>query len=266
MKRFIFHSAAIITLLVAAPALAGPISFTGGGGMGGGHRPGGRGHGGLDVDAIQNRFEDQLADVMSAYDEGIAGSEDYYSTDDYADLVGKTEWLVDSYDWFLTSVERTIEHIDDYIANANDELIFYDELLAKYEARDDLSETRLTRIVDWITSAQDMLSLRIDLLTYKQTTLEENLATYTTFQTDLTSYLDEIVAAGGGTVTTGDGTDEADAALQALALTGMEGCSALGDGAATAVTPVPEPSAAASLLTIGAAAAWRAYRRRLTGT
>ena len=59
---------------------------------------------------------------------------------------------------------------------------------------DDLSETRLERIVDWITSAQDMLSLRIDLLTYKQTTLEENLTTYTTFQTDLTSYLDEIVA------------------------------------------------------------------------
>lgn len=264
MKSITFHSVAIITLLGAAPALAGPISFAGGGGMGGGHRPGGRGPG-MSVDAVQNRFEDQLADIMSAYDEGVAGSEDYYSTDDYTDLIGETEWLVDSYDWFLTSVERTIEHIDDYIANANDELTFYDELLAKYEARDDLSETRLARIVDWITSAQDMLSLRIDLLTYKQTTLEENLATYTTFQTDLTSYLDEIVAAGGGTATTDDGTDDADATLQALALTGMGGCSALGDGAVTAVTAVPEPSAAASLLTIGAAAAWRAYRRRLAG-
>jgi hypothetical protein len=265
MKPLTFQSVAIIMLLVAAPALAGPISFTGGGGMGGGHRPGGRGHGGLDVDAVQNRFEDQLADIMSAYDEGVAGSEDYYSTDDYTDLIGETEWLVDSYDWFLTSVERTIEHIDDYIANANDELTFYDELLAKYEARDDLSETRLERIVDWITSAQDMLSLRIDLLTYKQTTLEENLTTYTTFQTDLTSYLDEIVAAGGGTATMGDGTDDADAARQALALTSMGGCSALGDGAVTAVTAVPEPSAAASLLTIAAASAWRAYRRRIAG-
>lgn len=264
MKPITFQSAAIITLLVAAPALAGPISFAGGGGMGGGHRPGGRGPG-MSVDAVQNRFEDQLADIMSAYDEGVAGNEDYYSTDDYTDLIGETEWLVDSYDWFLTSVERTIEHIDDYIASANDELTFYDELLAKYEARDDLSETRLERIVDWITSAQDMLSLQIDLLTYKQTTLEENLTTYTTFQTDLTSYLDEIVAAGGGTATTDDGTDDADAALQALALTGMGGCSALGDGAVTAVTAVPEPSAAASLLTIGAAAAWRAYRRRLAG-
>ncbi len=262
MRRFVFHSAAIITLLVAAPAFAGSISFTGGGGMDGSHSHGGRGPG-MSVDAIQNRFEDQLADIMLAYDEGVAGSEDYYTTDEYADLVGKTEWLVDSYDWFLTGVERTIEHIDDYIASANDELTFYDELLAKYEARDDLSETRLARIVDRIASAQDMLSLQIDLLTYKQTTLEENLATYATLQTDLASYLDEIVAAGGGTVTAGDGTDDADAALQAFALTGMGGYAALGDGAVTAVTAVPEPSAAASLLTIGAAVAWQAYRRRL---
>ena len=40
--------------------------------MGGGHRHGGRGQGRLDVDVIQNRFEDQLADIMSAYDEGVA--------------------------------------------------------------------------------------------------------------------------------------------------------------------------------------------------
>lgn len=262
MKRFTFHSAAILLLLAAGPALAAPISFSGGGGMGGGHRHGGRGHGGLDVDVIQNRFEDQLADIMSAYDDGVADSEDYYSSDDYADLVGETEWLVDSYDWFLTSVERTIEHIDDYIASANDDLTFYGELLAKYEARDDLSETRLARIVDWITSAQDMLTLRIETLTYKQTTLEENLATYTTFQTDLTSYLDEIVAAGGGTVATGDGTDDA-AALQALALTGMGGCSAISSGTAPPVTPVPEPSAAAGLIAIAGAAGLRAARRRL---
>jgi MYXO-CTERM domain-containing protein len=262
MKRFTFHSAAILLLLAAGPALAAPISFSGGGGMGGGHRHGGRGHGGLDVDAIQNRFEDQLADIMTAYDEGVADSEDYYSSDDYADLVGETEWLVDSYDWFLTSVERTIEHIDDYIASANEDLTFYGELLAEYEARDDLSETRLERIVDWITSAQDMLTLRIETLTYKQTTLEENLSTYTTFQTDLTSYLDEIVAAGGGTVTTGDETDDADAALQALALTGMGDCSLVSEGTATAVTAVPEPSAAAGLVAIAAAAGLRAYRRR----
>jgi hypothetical protein len=265
MKRFTFHPAAILILFAAGPALAAPISFSGGGGMGGGHRHGGRGHGGLDVDVIQNRFEDQLADIMTAYDEGVAGSEDYYSSDDYADLVGETEWLVDSYDWFLTSVERTIDHIDDYIASANEDLTFYGELLAEYEARDDLSETRLARITDWITSAQDMLTLRIETLTYKQTTLEENLTTYTTFQTDLTSYLDEIVAAGGGTTTTGDETDDADAALQALALTGMGDCAAISDGAVTAVTPVPEPSAAAGFLAIAGAAGWRAYRRRLLG-
>ena len=263
MKRFTFHSAAILLLFAAGPAIAAPISFSGGGGMGGGHRHGGRGHGGLDVDVIQNRFEDQLADIMTAYDEGVAGNEDYYSSDDYTDLVGETEWLVDSYDWFLTSVERTIEHIDDYIASANEDLTFYGELLAEYEARDDLSATRLERIVNWITSAQDMLTLRIETLTYKQTTLEENLSSYTTFQTDLTSYLDEIVAAGGGTVATGDETDDADAALQALALTGMGDCAAISDGAVTAVTPVPEPSAAAGFLAIAGAAGWRAYRRRL---
>lgn len=209
MKRFTFHFAAILLLLAAGPALPAPISFSGGGGMGGGHRHGGRGHGGLDVDVIQNRFEDQLADVMSAYDDGVADSEDYYSSDDYADLVGETEWLVDSYDWFLTSVERTIEHIDDYIAGANDDLTFYGELLAKYEARDDLSETRLARIVDWITSrtrhahsAHRDVDLQADDARRKPRHV-------TTFQTDLTSYLDEIVTAGGGTVTTGDGTDDA---------------------------------------------------------
>lgn len=261
MKRFTIHSAALLLLLAASPALAGTISFAGGGGMGG-QRHGGRGHGGLSVDELQNRFEDQLADVMTAYDDGVASGEDYYSSDDYTDLVGKTEWLVDSYDWFLTGVERTISHIDDYIASANDELAFYDELLAKYEARDDLSETRLARIVDWITSAQDMLTLRVDMLTYKQTTLEENLATYTTFQTDLSSYLDEIVAAGGGSSTTDDSGDDANTALQALALTGMGSCSPLGGTPDAVVNAVPEPSAVASLLTLAGVAAWRARRRR----
>ncbi|MBL9165108.1 MAG: hypothetical protein JNL18_20425 [Planctomycetaceae bacterium] len=257
MTRTLSLTAYLVILFAASPALAGSISFAGGG-----HRHGGRGHGGLDVEVIQNRFEDQLADIMSAYDEGVADDgTDYYSTDDYADLVDETEWLVDRYDWFLTGVERTIEHIDDYVARANDDLTFYADLLATYEARDDLSETRLARIVDWITSAQDMLTLQIETLTEKQATLEENLATYTTFQTDLTSYLDQIVAAGG---TTGDGSDGANAALQALALTGMQTCTPPTTGEAI-VTPVPEPSATAGLVAIIAAAGWRAYRlRRLT--
>lgn len=266
MKRFTFYFAASLVLLAAVPALAGTMSFSAGGNWGGGHRHGGRGHGGLDADSIQDRFEDRLADIQSDYDDGVASGTSYYDSDDYADVVDQTERLVDRYDWFLTGVERTIGHIDDYIARANEDLTFYGELLTKYEARDDLSETRLARIVDWITSAQDMLTLRIETLTYKQTTLEENLATFTTFQADLTSYFDEIVGAGGGTVTTGDGTDDASAALQALALTDMGSCTAAFSGATPSVTAVPEPSAAAGWLAIAGAAGLRACRRRLANT
>ena len=153
MNRFTLHAAAVALIFVAGPVCAGTMSFAGGG-----HRHGGRGHSAPSVDMIQNNFKDRLADIMSSYDDGVADGEDYYSTDAYADLVGETEWLVDRYDWFITGVERTIGHIDDYIARANDDLAFYDDLLADYEARDDLSETRLTRIVDWITTAQDMIS------------------------------------------------------------------------------------------------------------
>ncbi|BBO33052.1 hypothetical protein [Lacipirellula parvula] len=256
MKRLALYSAACILVLASAQASAGTMSFSGNR-MGGGPPHGGPRHGGVSVDAIQSSFEEQLADITSAYDEGVAASEDYYSSDDYSDLVGKTEWLVDSYDWFVTGVERTIGRLDDYIASANDDLAFYDDLLADYEARDDLSETRLNRIVDWINAAQDMLTLQIETLTYKQTSLTEDLANFTTFQTDLTSYLDEIVTAGGGTL-----ADDGDsAALRALAFGEAGGCGSLGAAPPTA-TVVPEPSAAAGLAsailtTIG----WRALRR-----
>jgi hypothetical protein len=256
MKRLTLYSAVSILVFASAQASAGTMSFSENR-MGGGPPHGGPRHGGVSVDAIQSRFEDQLADIMSSYDEGVAGSEDYYSSDDYSDLVGKTEWLADSYDWFVTGVERTIDRLDDYIANANDDLAFYDDLLADYEARDDLSETRLNRIVDWITAAQDMLTLQIETLTYKQTSLTEDLANFTTFQTDLTSYLDEIVAAGGGSLT----TEEDAAALRSLAAREMGGCGSLGAAPPTA-TAVPEPSAAAGIASaILATIGWRAMRR-----
>ncbi|WP_428304151.1 hypothetical protein [Lacipirellula sp.] len=259
MNRFTLYAAATAFIAAAGPALAGTMSFAGNG-MGGGHRHGGRGPGAPSIDAIQSDFEDQFADITSAYDDGVADSEDYYSTDAYADLVGETEWLVDRYDWFVAGVERTIGHIDDYLASANDDLAFYDDLLADYEARDDLSETRLARIVDWITTAQDMISLQIATLTYKQTTLEENLATYTTFQSGLTSYLDEIVTAGGGSVTTGNESEGGSALMLRLAATAGDGCAAPMPVTPVA-TAVPEPSAAALtaiLLTLGG---WRAMRR-----
>jgi hypothetical protein len=215
-----------VIALVAQTAQAGHLGFGGGGpGLGGHHGgfgEGGFGHqdelglfGGLgfDTERLQARFETKFEDLMSDYDTGLADVEDFYSSDEYGDVVDGVEHLVDRYDLFLGGVERSIERLGDFISIANDDLTYYDELIAEYEAREDLSEERLERILDRITNFQERLATKIDFLTEKQTTLSENSASYETFSTDLSTYLTEIVTAGGGTI-----DDSTDDSLDTLAL------------------------------------------------
>ncbi len=262
--------AAIVCLVAASarPAVAASLSlgfsagFAGGGGVHERHSGMfGGGFFGLDhVEAAQARFEDRFADLTATYDDGLAEIEDYYASDDYFDVVDDAQRLVDRYDWFLTGIERTIDHLGDFIESANDRLTFLQELLTDYQARDNLSETRLARIEDWLTGLQDHVQLKIDLLTEQQTTLTENLPTYQEFQTELTTFYDDIVAAGGGTSSDDDDGGSA-AALRAL--------SAVSTDAGCAVMPeldsgsVPEPH---SLVLAGLAATAihgvRRHRRR----
>jgi hypothetical protein len=223
MKRLTITFAVIA--LAAQAAQAGQLGFgLGGLGLGGHH--GGFGHGGglgsfgLDTERIQTRFEDKFADLQSDYDTGVEEIEDFYSSDDYTDVVDGVERLVDRYDLFLSGVERSIERLGDFIEIATDDLAFYDDLIAEYEARDDLSEQRLERILDRLTNFQEHLTTKIDFLTEKQTSLSDSLPTFQTFSGDLSTYLTDIISAGAGT--TDDSSNEtASAALASMALRSM---------------------------------------------
>jgi hypothetical protein len=263
MKR----SLAIACLLViaATPAVAAHIPFSPGlAGLGGwGLGPGSVGRGGgllvsSFTELMQERFENRLTDLMMEYDDGLAELDDYYASDDYADVVDDVERLVDRYDWFVTGFERSIDRLGDVISAANDRLEFLNELLTDYQSRDDLAETRFERIEDWITGLQDHLQFGIDLWTEQQSTLSEKLATYQGFQTQLTTYFDEIVVAGGGTVGDGDG----EAALAATNVPGMEVGTECVMASFSVGGAVPEPGSCASAM-LAAVAAFHA--RRLWG-
>jgi hypothetical protein len=276
-----------VIVLVAQAAQAGHLSFGGGGPGLGGHHGGfgggefgggfggfGRGGFGFDTQQQQTRFEDKFEDLQIDYDTGLAEIEDFYSTDDYADVVDGVERLVDRYDWFLTGVERSIDRIGDFIEVANEELTYYDELLADYQERDDLSEERLARIIDRLTSVQEHLTTKIDLLTEKQTTLSDSLGSYQTFGTDLSAYLSQIVTAGGGTTTT-DGEETAAAVLaaineEAVALRSVAAVTLGDDGSMceppqlALATVAPEPGAQClGLIAISLMALWRRPRGRI---
>jgi hypothetical protein len=255
-----------VIVLVAQAAQAGHLGIGGGGpGLGGHYGSFGGGHfgegllGGFGLDGLgfnterqQTRFENKFENLQTDYDTGLADIEDFYNTDDYTDVVDGVERLVDRYDLFLSGVERSIDRIGGFIDMANEDLTYYADLIADYEGRDDLSEERLERILDRLTSFQDRLSTKIDFLTEKQTTLSENFGTYQTFSTDLSAYLSDIVTAGGGTTS---GEETAAAALAAinaesLALRSVAEV-ALGEEelfceppeAALAATAAPEPGA-----------------------
>jgi hypothetical protein len=259
-----------LVALVAQTAQAGHLGFGGSGpglggrhhGFGGGDLLGGDLFGsiGFDSERLQTRFETKFDSLQTDYDTGLAEIEDFYSSDEYSLVVDGVERLSDRYGLFLSGVERSIDRLGDFIAIASDDLTYYDDLLADYQAQEDLSAERLERIVNHLTSIQERLTTKIEFLTEKQTTLNENFASYQTFSGDLSTYLSEIVTAGGGTI------DTAAAALAGTAPSVMLGdetsfCE-MTDGALEA-TAAPEPAASCLvLIALGLGALWRPRRRR----
>jgi hypothetical protein len=228
------------------------------GGHGGFH--GGGLLGSLAPDLAQARFEDRFADIVADYDDGLANIEDYYNSDEYDNVLDDMGRLVDRYDWFVIGVEKQVDYLGDAIDRSNERLDYFDDLLAEYQERDDLSEKRLARIEDWITTIQDGIQFKIDLLSDRQTDLTEGLPIYEAFQTEITDYLAEITTAGGTT-----GEEEAAAALALAASTPL--AAAVASGEVVGPEPVanaaavPEPNAAVLALLAAGGIAARTRRR-----
>lgn len=176
--------------------------FWGGDEFGFGRGGFGFGYGGFDTERLQTHFETKFQDLMTNYDTGLADIEDFYNSTEYTDVVDGVQKLVDRYGLFLTGVEHSVTRLGDVIQTVTDDLSFYTDLQAQYEARDDLSQDKLDRILMRLTGIEDHLTSKIDLLTGKQTTLSDNLGTYQSFSDDLSAYLDKIVSAAGTTGST----------------------------------------------------------------
>lgn len=268
-----------LAVMTVQTAQAGHLGLGGPGGLGlGGHHGefgrgggsfgGGMGFGGgLNAEAIQTRFETKLTDLQTDYDTGLADIEDFYNSDEYTDVVDGVETLSDRYDWFLTGVEWTIERLGDFISTATEDLTFYEELLAKYEADEDISEARLERLTTRINDITDTLTIKIDYLTNKQTTLSDNFGSYQTFSDDLATYLADVTAAGGGTT---DETTEVTSALSLLSSSPLMALATADEDMSFCdlpqepvdATAAPEPSAFLTcLLALGLMAARRPRRR-----
>jgi hypothetical protein len=215
----------------------------------------------FDPERVQDRFETRFDSLMMQYEDGVADIDDFFNSTQYDRIVNKTELLTDTYGLFVSGVERGIDRLGDFIGIANDSLTFYNDLLAYYQADDSLSPERLARLERWITRITDGIDTKIEFLTDKQTTLETNLPTYQAFQTEVDTFLDEIVAAGGGTPATASLlalASGSSASLAAKASGGsLEGSSAVALSTAAAV---PEPSAV--WLVIAAGATISMLRRR----
>jgi hypothetical protein len=216
--------------------------------------------GSLAPELAQSRFEDRFADIVADYDGGLANINDFYNSDEYGDVLDDMGRLVDRYDWFVVGVEKQVDYLGAAIDRSNERFEYFDELLAEYQERDDLSERRLARIEDWITTIQDGIQFKIDLLTDRQTDLTEGLPTYEAFQTEITDYLAEITAAGEMT------GEEAAGALALAASAPLSASTAWGEVAfvepVANASAVPEPhTAMLALLTMGGVAA-RARRRK----
>src|SRR6185295_9700118 len=138
----------------------------------------------FNIDRIQTRFEDQFDALKTQYNDGVAGSTDFFTSTEYDTIVNKTERLDDRYGLFVDGVQHSIDRLTDQISLTNDDISFYNDLLAKYQADTSISSTRLDRIELVIGHITDRLTTRVDSLTDKQTTLQTNLPTYQSFQTD----------------------------------------------------------------------------------
>jgi hypothetical protein len=233
----------------------------------------GLGFGFADPERTQERFEVRFDDLMTDYEQGVEEITDFYNSDEYDDIVNDTERLSFRYDLFLNGVDHKIELVGGLIDVANDSLDFFNDLLADYQADEDLSPERLERLEMWIGRVTDRIDTKIDRLTEVQTTLEGNLPTYQTFQTDVDTFLTEIVAAGEGT--TGatatslmfagtvespfEGTESnfVNASVFAEAELGTD----MGTGRASSA--VPEPAAGLSLIVIASLMALRRRHSRM---
>ncbi len=223
----------------------------------------GLGLGFFDADRIQTRFENRFDSLMTQYNDGVAGSSDFFTSTEYDNIVGKTQTLDDRYGLFVSGVEHSIDRLDSIITFANDDVTFFNDLLAKYQADDSLSAARLDRITMWINHITDRLDSKITSLTEKQSTLQTNLPTYQSFQTDVSTFLSDIVAAGGGT---SGGTSSSLKSLVSSALIASDNEAAMfAAGSASLLSPssVPEPSLAAlTLLASGGLLTLRSGRGR----
>jgi len=220
------------------------------------------GFGFFDTEKTQERFETRFESLQTQYNEGVATGDDYFSTDDYTRVLDKTEALDDRYGLFVSGVERSISRLDDIISLAQDDVTYFNDLLADYRADDSLSEARLARIEAFINRITDRLNSKIDTLTEKQTTLQTNLPTYQSFQTKISTFLADITAASGGAASAASSskslTNLASFLLSADSDDGAE-CAAT----SISLTPngVPEP-AAGMLVMIATSVALFARRGR----
>jgi hypothetical protein len=263
--------ALIAALLITTPALAhgDEAGFGGhGGGFGDLGGVGDLSFGFLNVGRTQERYEDRFDSLQTKYDDGVADTADFFTSSTYDRIVNRTESLTDSYGLFLSGVERGIDRLTDIIGIANDDLTYYNDLLATYQADDTLSAERLARIERYITRVTDRLDMRIDSLTEQQTTLQTNLPTYQAFQTEISDFLTTISAAGTGTDTSTTDTSTTSAkvlAAMAMAASPSEVASMCEAASGTGMTSaVPEPGSAALALLAVASMAVVGRRRRRT--
>jgi hypothetical protein len=243
------------------------LGFSGGhrdfGGFGGFGRDFGLGF--FDAERSQTRFESQFDTLKTKYDDGVANVTDFFTTTQYDNIVGKTERLDDRYGLFVSSVTRSIDRISNLISTTNDDITYFNDLLADYQADTSLSATRLDRIEAWIGRITDRLTTRVNSLTDKQTTLQTNLPTYQAFQMDIDTFLSDIQAAGGGT---SSGTTSSAVSLtsrSALVQGTLSSDAVTCATSGTSITPTaaPEPATVTLLvLAIGAGCTLGARRSR----
>ncbi|HLA86314.1 MAG TPA: hypothetical protein VJL29_16125 [Thermoguttaceae bacterium] len=228
----------------------GPHSgFWGGGGFGG-WRFGWFGSG----ETYQDRFETKLDDFKTDYDTAVGEDPDFYTSDLYEDMVDKLERWTDRYDRFVTHQESAVDRVDDCIDRINDKI---DDLNARLEEGpdEDLPEKWAERFEEILGWKLDFLTDRLDDLTERKDTLAVNLEEYTTFQTDLLAYLDEVINAGNPPA---EITDEA-LSLEDEALSEAMMVADAAPPAVRSVQSVPEPM---SIVLLGPAFALLLFRRR----
>jgi len=159
----------------------------------------GLGLGSSSADRLQTRFTDQFDALKTQYDNGVANNTDFFTTDTYDRIVNKTQRLDDRYMTFVDAVQSTIDRIPDLVSLTNDNIDFYNNLLADYQADTSIPSAKLDRIELVINHITDRLNSRIESLNNTESTLQANLSTYQTTESDISKFLSDIQAAGGGT-------------------------------------------------------------------